>query len=246
MRTIMSGVDGVKALLFDVFGTVVDWRSSVIREGQQLAQRQGWPADKVDWPQFADTWRREGYTQAMRRVARGEAPWVRVDVLHRQMLDRLIEQHGLQDLDEAARDSFNRVWHRLQPWPDSVPGLIRLKRRYVISPLSNGNVALLTNMAKHAGLPWDCILSAELFGAFKPDPAVYLKAADILGLQPQEVMMVAAHRGDLEASERCGLHTAYVRRPFEHGTEPRLEDVSPNQFDFQADSFEDLAIQLGL
>jgi 2-haloacid dehalogenase len=238
-------MEAVKALLFDVFGTVVDWRTSVIQEGKALARQRGWTAERVDWPRFADAWRSEGYTEAMRRITRGEVPWARVDVLHREMLDRLIERVGLQDLDEPARGHFNRVWHRLKPWPDSVLGLTRLRRKYVISPLSNGNVALLTNMAKHAELPWDCILSSELFGAFKPDPSVYLKAVDMLGLKPEQAMMVAAHAGDLEAARRCGLHTAYVRRPLEHGPMPRLENVAPDRFDFQADDFEDLATQLG-
>src|SRR5438105_3377726 len=180
------GTSVVRALLFDVFGTVVDWRSTVVWEGEALARHHGWPADRVNWPAFADTWRREGYSAAIGRIARGEAPWARVDELHRHMLDDLLAGYGVDELDEPEIDHFNRVWHRLAPWPDAVPGLTRLRHRYTIAPLSNGNFALLANMARHAGLPWDCILSAELFHAYKPQPEVYRGAVNLLGLQPEE------------------------------------------------------------
>ncbi|HEX2186300.1 MAG TPA: haloacid dehalogenase type II, partial [Chloroflexota bacterium] len=214
----MTGIDGhIRALLFDVFGTVVDWRSSVIAEGEALARAQGWPPDRVDWGAFADRWRREGYSDAIARIRRGEAPWALVDALHRAKLDELLAEHGLAGLAEAEVAHFNRVWHRLRPWPDAVPGLQRLRRRFVLAPLSNGNFALLTNMAKHAGLPWDCILSAELFGAYKPDPAVYRGALALLGIDAHEAMMVAAHPGDLRAARALGLRAAYVPRPHELG-----------------------------
>ena len=207
----------VKALTFDVFGTVVDWRSTIIREGGELGERLGLD---VDWPQFADDWR-GGYGPAMQRVRSGELPWTRIDDLHRMILDELIPRHGLERLTEEQRDHLNRVWHRLEPWPDSVSGLTRLRTRYMLATLSNGNVALLANMAKNAGLPWDVVLSAELAQQYKPDAEVYLKAADLLGLEPEEVMMVAAHEGDLRASAGVGFRTAYVPRPLEYGHRPQ-------------------------
>jgi len=232
----------IRALCFDVFGTVVDWRSSVIHEGQALGARLGLQAD---WPALADAWRR-AYYRSMAEVARGERPWDTIDVLHRQELDKLLPRFGLAALGDADREHFNRVWHRLAPWPDTVVGLARLRRRFVITPLSNGNLSLLVNMAKHAGLPWDAVLTAELFGQFKPHPAVYLGAARLLGLAPEQVMMVAAHPADLVAAQGVGLKTAYVLRPDENGpgawTDPRGEGV----FDVTATSFEDLATQLGM
>ena len=231
----------VQALVFDVFGTVVDWRGTVIREGEALGRRHGLA---VDWPRFADAWRREGYVEAIARIRRGEAAWEIVDVLHRRMLDELLARHGVHGLPEDEIARFNRVWHRLAPWPDAVPGLARLKRRYTIAPLSNGNVALLTNMARHAGLPWDCILSAELFGAYKPDPAVYRGAARLLGLAPEDLMMVAAHGGDLRSAGALGLRTAFVARPLEHGPDRAPEAPDPS-VDLVAGDFLDLADQLG-
>lgn len=203
----------IRALTFDVFGTVVDWRSSVIAEGQALGARTGLHAD---WPALADAWRK-GYFASMARVARGEQAWDTIDALHRQELDALLPAFGLAGLAEAERAQFNTVWHRLGPWPDTVAGLVRLKRGLVITTLSNGNLSLLVNMARHAGLPWDAVLTAELFGRFKPDPAVYLGAAKLLGLAPGQVMMVAAHPFDLVAAQRAGLKTAYVPRPAEYG-----------------------------
>jgi 2-haloacid dehalogenase len=229
----------VKALTFDVFGTVVDWRSSIIAEGRRLGRRKKLA---VDWPAFADAWR-AGYRPAMDRVRHGELPWTNIDGLHRRILDELLERFTIAGLDEAEKAELNRAWHRLAPWKDSVPGLKRLKQRYVIATLSNGNVALLTNMAKHAGLPWDCILSAELVGHYKPDPETYLGAARLLGVAPGQVMMVAAHPEDLDAAARTGLRTAYVRRPLEF--RPR-QDLQPEpRFDFNARDFVDLARQLG-
>ena len=234
-------IDTVKALIFDVFGTCVDWRSSIIREGAALNAAKGLA---VDWAAFADAWRGR-YRPAMDRVQRGELPWTRLDDLHRMALDELLVQFGVDGLSEDETAQLNRVWHRLSPWPDSVPGLTRLKAKYVIAPMSNGNVALLTNMGKYAGLPWDCILSTEIFRAYKPDPRTYLGAADLLCLPPNEVLMVAAHQGDLRNAQRNGLHTAFVPRPLEHGPDSHLDLTPDPSFDLVATDFEDLARQLG-
>ena len=241
-QTIPERVRGVRAMTFDVFGTVVDWRSSIIAEGRDLGRRKGLD---VDWAAFADQWR-GGYGPAMNRVRNGELPWTKIDDLHRLVLDSLLPEFGLEGLSEPERDDLNRVWHRLTPWSDTVEGLTRLRTRYVLATLSNGNVALLVNMAKNAGLPWDTVLSAELAQAYKPDPKVYLKAADLLGLEPQQVMMVAAHRGDLLASAEIGFRTAFVPRPLEYGPD-RERDLTPDPtFDLVAKDFVDLAGQLGL
>jgi 2-haloacid dehalogenase len=231
----------VSALVFDVFGTVVDWRTSIIREGQQLTRTRGIQAD---WEAFADGWR-SGYGPAMNRVRTGELPWTKIDDLHRLILDDLLVEFSITGLSEEEVDDLNRVWHRLIPWSDSVVGLYRLKSRYLISTLSNGNVSLLTNMAKNAGLPWDCVLSAELTGHYKTDPEVYEKAADLLSLPPSSVMMVAAHRGDLVAAKGVGFRTALVHRPLEYGPD-RDVDLSPDpRFDYSAMSFIELAEQMG-
>jgi 2-haloacid dehalogenase len=232
---------GVRALTFDVFGTVVDWRSSVIAEGEALGRRKG---IQVDWAEFADAWR-AGYGPSMNRVRRGELPWTTIDSLHRMVLDRLIAEFRIEGLDEAEKDDLNRVWHRLKPWPDAVAGLTRLKRKFVIATLSNGNVALLTNMAKHAGLPWDCILSAELMRHYKPDPEVYRGAAELLGLKPPQVMMVAAHKEDLRAARAVGLRTAFVPRPMEYGPRRRVDAAVEGWLDLVASDFVDLASKLG-
>ncbi|MCH2578280.1 MAG: haloacid dehalogenase type II [Pseudomonadales bacterium] len=233
--------NSVKALTFDVFGTVVDWRSSIIREGQLLSARKGF---EIDWGEFADNWR-AGYGPAMNKVRNGELPWTKIDDLHRMILDELVIEHGLVGLSEGELDDFNRAWHRLSPWPDTVAGLNRLKTKYVIATLSNGNVALLTNMAKNAGLPWDAVLSAELAKHYKPDPEAYLTAADLLGLSPEQVMMVAAHPGDLRAAARTGLRTAYVVRPLEQGPGRIVSNNTTGEFDYTANDFLDLARQLG-
>ena len=241
VQTIEQQEREIVALTFDVFGTVVDWRTSVIREGEMLSQEKGFD---VDWGEFADRWR-GGYGPSMNRVRTGELPWTKIDVLHRMVLDELIVEYGLTGLSEEETDHFNRVWHRLLPWPDTVRGLHRLRSQYLITTLSNGNVSLLTNMAKNAGMPWDCILSSELAGHYKPDPEVYLMAAELLSLPPNRVMMVAAHKGDLRAAQRVGLKAAFVARPFERGPE-RTVDTSPEpDFDYWASDFEDLAEQLG-
>ena len=231
----------VRALTFDVFGTVVDWRTSLIREGELLGAAKDL---KVDWPAFADAWR-AGYRPAMDRVARGELPWQTIDQLHRSILDGLLAKFGISGLDEQDIAQFNRVWHQLMPWPDSVPGLNRLRSRYVISTLSNGNIGLLVGMAKNAGLPWDCVLSGELIHKYKPDPEVYKMAARMLGYELSEVMMVAAHPPDLQGAQRAGLKTAYVPRPLEHGAERRAAHGDGAGFDVVASDFLDLAAKLG-
>jgi len=233
--------NSVKALTFDVFGTVVDWRSSIIREGQILSANKGF---EVDWPEFADRWR-GGYGPAMNRVRSGELPWTKIDDLHRLILDELVEEFNLSGLSEQELDHFNKAWHRLTPWPDTVSGLNRLKTKYIITTLSNGNVSLLTNMAKNAGLPWDAVLSAELAKHYKPAPEAYLTAADLLSLPPEQVMMVAAHPGDLRAAARAGLRTAYVIRPLERGPGREVDRNEDGEFDYTADDFVDLALQLG-
>lgn len=230
----------VRVLAFDVFGTVVDWRSSIIAELEQFADRQG---VQQDWATFADSWR-AGYVPAMDRVRRGELPWTRLDDLHRQILDQLLRDAGIE-ASEADVDDLNRAWHRLTPWPDSVAGLHRLKERHTITTLSNGNLSLLTNMAKRAGLPWDCVLSAEIFGHYKPDPEVYLGCAQILDVEPGEVMLVAAHPSDLRAARAAGLRTAYVDRPMEWGQPGRYRvPFETDEFDVTATDLVDLADKL--
>jgi 2-haloacid dehalogenase len=212
-----------EALVFDVFGTVVDWRSSIIREGEELGRRKHLD---VDWAAFADAWRSR-YAPSMERVRRGEIPWTKLDDLHRASLEELTREFGIEGLSEGEKDHLNRVWHRLEPWPDAVAGLLLLKRRHVIAPLSNGNVSLLVNLAKRAGLPWDLIISAELIRLYKPDPETYLLATYLLDLPPEQVMMVAAHADDLHAARENGLKTAYVPRPLEFGPGSAAEPADP-------------------
>jgi 2-haloacid dehalogenase len=226
-----------RILAFDIFGTVVDWHGSIAREVD--AMKLG-----VNGSDFALAWR-AGYKPAMERVMSGELGWTLIDDLHRMILDELLRQFGIVHLDEAQKKHLNKVWHRLDPWPDSVEGLRRLKSRFTICTLSNGNVGLLANMAKRAGLPWDCILSAEVFRAYKPHPDTYLGVARVFDVAPQEVMLVAAHHDDLAGARACGLGTAYVERPLEFGP-GRLKDVSPRpENDLHAASLEVLADMLG-
>ena len=230
-----------QVLVFDTFGTVVDWRSSVIAEGERLGRAKG---VKVDWAAFADEWR-GGYGPSMNRVRRGEVPWTKLDVLHRQTLDGLLTKFAVTTLTEDEKQQFNRVWHRLKPWPDAVAGLSRLKKRFVIAPLSNGNLSLLTNMARQAGLPWDCILSTELVRHYKPDPETYLMPGEFFDLPPAQVMMVAAHEGDLQSAQKLGLKTAYVHRPLEFGPSRQPTMPPAGRFDFTARDFRELASELG-
>jgi 2-haloacid dehalogenase len=226
-----------RILAFDVFGTVVDWHGSIAREVN--AMRLG-----VDGGEFALAWR-DGYQPAMQRVRSGELGWTLIDDLHEMILDALLLKFGVQGLEEASKKHLNKVWHRLDPWPDVVEGLQRLKSRFTICTLSNGNIGLLADMAKRAGLPWDCILSAEVFRAYKPDPATYLGVARVFDVAPQEVMLVAAHHEDLASARACGLRTAYIERPLEFGA-GRPKDVSPRAGnDLHAASLTALARMLG-
>jgi len=233
----------MKACLFDVFGTVVDWRTSVSRELAEFARQKGLAG--IDWLEFAVEWRKL-YQPSMEEVRSGRRAWTILDVLHRESLDALVRRYGIRGLSEAELDHLNRAWHRLDPWPDVVPGLERLKKKLVIAPCSNGNIALMVNMAKRAGLPWDCVLGAETARAYKPLPEAYLAACRHLGLRPAEVMMVAAHNGDLKAAKAQGLATAFVPRPTEHGPGQRTDlAADPGCVDVAARDFVDLAARLG-
>jgi 2-haloacid dehalogenase len=237
-----SDFRGVRALVFDTFGTVVDWRSSVIGEVEQLARAKKLT---VDGAKFAEAWR-GGYAPAMNRVRTGQLPWTKLDDLHRMILDGLLPQFGMTSLSPDEISHLNRVWHRLRPWPDAVSGLTRLKKRFVIAPLSNGNIALMTNLAKFGGLPWDCILGAELVRHYKPDREVYQSAADFLGLRVDEVLMVAAHLPDLRAAKGVGLRTAFVPRPLEQGPQGKPDLHPDDSVDLTAPDFNALAAALGV
>jgi 2-haloacid dehalogenase len=231
----------VKALVFDTFGTVVNWRGSIIEEGQTWEKTKG---ITIDWGRFADRWR-AGYAPSMEKVRKGEMPWTNLDHLHRALLEDLLQEFHIAGLSEVEKDHLNRVWHRLKPWPDSVAGLTRLKKRYTIAPLSNGNVALLSDMGKHAGLPWDLILSAELARHYKPDREAYLTAVSLLELEPKEVMMCAAHSSDLMAARSFGLRTGFIHRPNEYGPAQKADDARPGDFDVVSTDMLDLASRLG-
>src|SRR6267142_700802 len=231
-------LDQVKALTFDVFGTVADWRGSITREGEALARSKN--IHGVDWAKFAEAWRAL-YQPMMQEVRSGRRPWTKLDDLHRMNLDRVLRDFSITGLSEPEIDHLNRVWHRLDPWPDVVAGLTRLKRKYILATLSNGNVALMVNMAKRAGLPWDVILGAEVARAYKPQPEAYLRSAEFLGLRPDDCMMVAAHNSDHEAANALGFHNAFVPRPTEYGP-GQAKDVTPSRaWDVVAKDFNDLA-----
>ncbi len=233
--------DEIKALTFDVFGTVVDYYSSIVHEGEQLSHQKGL---NVDWGAFALAWRNR-YNPFIQRVEQHELPWTKLDTLHRLALEEVLTEFHLTDLTEAEKVHLNRVWHRLEPWPDSVPGLTRLRQKYLLATLSNGNVSLLTNMAKYSGLPWDCILSAELARAYKPNPAVYQMAIELLDLQPAQIMLVAAHPYDLQAAHSSGFKTAFIPRPLEYGPAHAHEPLpTAEEFDVVATDMLDLARQL--
>jgi 2-haloacid dehalogenase len=231
----------VKALTFDVFGTVVNWRDSSAREATEILGARG---HTIDGHRFAERWRAR-YQPAMEEVRSGRRPWTRLDDLHRENLLAVLDEFGIKGLSAAEIEHLNRAWHRLDPWPDAVPGLTRLKRKYILATLSNGNVALMVNMAKRAGLPWDAILGAEVARAYKPQPEAYLRTADLLGLRPEECMMVAAHNRDLVAARGCGFRTAFVARPTEYGPNQTKDLRAEHDFDAIADSFTDLADKLG-
>lgn len=231
-----------RALFFDVFGTCVDWRTGVSGEVASLARRLG--RDDVQPEAVADAWRAL-YRPQLETVRSGARPWVTLDVLHRDALDRVLAEAGLDEVGAADRDELTRAWHRLDPWPDTVEGLTRLKRRAVIAPHSNGHVALLLTMARRAGLPWDLILGAETARAYKPDPASYLRNVELVGMVPGEVMMVAAHNSDLVAAAACGMRTAFVRRPAEHGPGQTTDLQPEGDWDVVADDLIDLAERIG-
>ena len=238
----MPTTTDVRALVFDVFGTVVDYRGTIIREGEPLNREKGL---QVDWAAFSDAWRGQ-YRPNMQRVMKQELPWTNLDGLHRMALDELLKQFGVTSLSEDEKVHLNKVWHRLQPWPDAVAGLMRLKQHYILGTLSNGNVGLLVDMAKYSNLPWDVIFSAELVKAYKPDPRAYQMTYELLGLQPQEVMLVAAHTDDLQAAQKVGLKAGFVPRPLEYGPDKTPNLTSDTGFDIVANDFEDLARQLGV
>jgi 2-haloacid dehalogenase len=232
-----------QALLFDVFGTVVDWRSGIMRDAAPFLARHGIAMTPAA---LADAWR-DRYQPAMQAIRSGARPFTRLDVLHRENLDAVLRDAGadLAAIPEDDRAALTSAWHRLDPWPDSVPGLTRLKARFIIAPLSNGNIALLLNMAKRAALPWDAILGAEVAQAYKPQPDAYLRTAEILGLPPAACMLVAAHNGDLAAARRAGFSTAFIPRPTEHGPGQTIDLVAEEDWDFVAASLTELADRLG-
>jgi 2-haloacid dehalogenase len=236
----IGDLDGVKAVVFDTFGTVVDWRGSLIQDFQEFGRRRGIAAD---WAGLVDAWR-GGYEAMKDTVRTGAVPWTNLDALHRDALDRLIADFGVEGLDDADRQWLNRGWHRLKGWPDAVEGLTRLKSRFIIGPLSNGNVALLVNMAKHAGLPWDMIFSVELFRRYKPHPDTYLGVGRLLDLEPYEVMLAAAHNYDLRAAQQVGLRTAFIPRPQEYGPRQSRDFEPEGAWDVVASDLVDLADQL--
>ena len=231
----------LKALVFDVFGTVVDWRTSIANEVSNQLKNKGFD---LNWLAFSEAWRAK-YQPSMEGVRSGKRGYVRLDVLHLENLMEVLEEFKVSGLSSAELDYLNRAWHRLKPWPDSVSGLERLKKKFIIGTMSNGNVALMVNMAKHSGLPWDVILGAEPAQAYKPDPKTYLTGVDWLGLQTDEVLMCAAHNNDLVAARDQGLKTAFIARPTEYGKYQSVDIKAEHEFDFITTDMNDLADQLG-
>src|SRR5579872_471689 len=231
---------GVKALFFDVFGTLVDWRASVAREAEKILSPHGY---QLDWIAFADAWRGE-YQPGMEEVRSGKLPFSKLDVLHRHNLQRLLPRFGLQNLSDEVLDDMTLVWHRLDAWPDVPAALARLKRKFWLAPVSNGNISLMVDLARRNNFPWDAILGSEIAGDYKPKPRVYLAAAEALDLPPAECMMVAAHTFDLKAAAAIGMRTAHIARPNERG--PGKGEAAPAEpMDIAASSLEDLAEKLG-
>ena len=237
----MGDLAGVKALYFDVFGTVVDWRTSVARELESFGQARGIEAD---WTAFADDWRGL-YQPSMEEVRSGRRPWANLDMLHRESLVTLLDRYGIQGLAEDEIDDLSRAWHRLDPWPDCVEGLTRLRTKFILATLSNGNIALLVNMAKRAGLPWDAVIGAEPARAYKTLPECYLRNAELLALAPAACMLVAAHNDDLAAARDLGFHTAFVLRPTEHGPDQTTDTEATSDWDIVTDSMTGVADALG-
>jgi 2-haloacid dehalogenase len=229
----------VKALFFDVFGTLVDWRTSIARETEAALRPRG---HALDWAAFADAWRGE-YQGAMEEVRSGRIPFSKLDVLHRRNLEITLERFGVGDLDDGDKRALNLAWHRLEAWPDVAPGLARLKTKYLLAPVSNGNISLMVDLARRNRLPWDAILGAEIAGDYKPKPRVYLASAEAFDLKPDACMMVAAHSNDLAAAAALGLRTAHVARPAEHG--PGHGETAPSiPVDFAVKGLEELAAKL--
>jgi len=233
----------VSTLIFDIYGTVVDWRATIAEEGRALGQDKGLP--DIDWEAFANAWR-AGYQPAMERVRTGQQPWTTNDTLQRERLDEIAIEFGIGVLSESEKDAFNQVWHRLKPWPDSIAGLTRLKTKFTIGTLSNGSFFLLANMAKHSGLPWDFLLSGDNVRHFKPDPETYLGAVEMFGGDAGTVMLVAAHNDDLEAARSFGLKTAFIARPTEYGPDQKTDLKAEDDWDIIADSIEGVADALGV
>jgi 2-haloacid dehalogenase len=235
-----GAMEGVKALVFDVFGTLVDWRSGVAREAQAVLEPQGY---KLDWIAFADAWRAE-YQPAMEEVRSGQLPYVKLDLIHRRMLDRIRPRFGLQKLDQATLHELNLAWHKLDGWPDTTAALYRLRKRFLLAPCSNGNIALMADMARHNDFRWDAILGSEIAQDYKPKPRVYLATAEAFNLEPAQVMMVAAHSNDLAAAAKVGLRTGHIARPDEFG--PNTGEPGPTvPVDIAGSSLADLADKLG-
>lgn len=234
--------NNVSALVFDTFGTLVDWRGSLIEELSQFGAARG---IRIDWAAFTDAWR-AGYQPAMEPIRKGERGFTKLDILHRETLDRLVREFGITGLSEADLDHLNRGWHRLKPWPDVVPGLTRLKKKFIIGPLSNGNSSLLLNMAKNAGMPWDTVLGSDALRAYKPMPEAYLGMAAFLDLPPDRVMLVAAHNGDLAAARKCGLRTGFMSRPREYGPHQKIDFSATEAWDVIGTDLRDIARQLGV
>lgn len=235
----MAGLS-IKALVFDVFGTVVDWRNSIAREAEVILGDEG---ITVDGQALALAWRAR-YQPSMEEVRAGRRAFVKLDVLHRENLLSVLDAFGIEGLKAATIDHLNHAWHRLDPWPDVVPGLQRLKQGFIIGTLSNGNVALMVNMAKNAGLPWDVVLGAEVAGAYKPDPKAYRNAVALLDIEPAQCLMVAAHNDDLVAAAATGMKTAFIARPTEYGPDQAKDLKAEHSFDFVAEDFLDLAGKL--
>ncbi len=231
----------VKALFFDVFGTVVDWRSSIIAELEEFGRKKGFTAD---WSVFADDWRGL-YQPSMDAVRKGDREWRNLDTLHRESLITLISRHNITGLQEEEIDHLNKAWHRLDPWPDSVEGLDRLKKKFILNTMSNGNVSLLVNMARRANLPWDLVLGVEPVRAYKPLPQSYLGNAKLVSLEPQQIMMVAAHNDDLATARTLGFHTAFIRRPTEYGPQQTNDLKAESDWDIVTDSMIEVADALG-
>ncbi len=233
-------MQNIRALLFDVFGTVVDWRSSIVAEGAEINRRKNLD---VNWADFVDEWRGL-YQPSMDAVRTGKRPWTILDVLHRESLDQLMQKYQISGWTEEEIDHLNKAWHRLNPWPDASEGLHRLKKKYTIGTCSNGNVALIVDMAKHSDLPWDMVLGAEVTGHYKKQPKAYVTSVEMLGLTPEQVVMVAAHNDDLYAAEALGLKTAFVARPTEYGPQQDKDFEADKEWTYVAADFLDLATQL--